>query len=146
MTLVNNCNIPTDLHYLVEKHVWGRREGDLVTVGLTDVAQNLAKGMLSVLPKTVGRKVAKGKSVATVESAKWVGPVPALVTGEIVEINPAVLADPKIINTDPYGEGWIAKLRPTDWDADSVDLHTGEEGVEAYRAFLDSEGIICDEE
>ena len=146
MTTVNNCNIPSELYYLVEKHVWGRLEDDLVTVGLTDVAQNLAKGMLSVLPKTVGRKVAKGKSVATVESAKWVGPVPALVSGEIVEINQAVLADPKIINADPYGEGWIAKMRPSDWDTESADLHTGDEGVEAYRAFLDSEGIICGDE
>lgn len=145
MTVVNNCNIPTDLYYLVDKHVWGRQDGDLVVVGLTDVAQNLAKGMLSVLPKAVGRKVVKGKSVATVESAKWVGPVPALVGGEIVEVNPAVLADPKIINTDPYGEGWIAKVRPTDWETDSADLQTGEAGVEAYRTFLDSEGIICDE-
>lgn len=146
MTLVNNCNIPDDLFYLVEKHVWGRQEGDLVAVGLTDVAQNLAKGMLSVLPKSPGRTVAKGKSVATVESAKWVGPVPALVGGEIVEINQAVLDDPKVINRDPYGEGWIAKLRPTDWDTDAADLHTGEAGVEAYRAFLDSEGILCGEE
>lgn len=145
MTLVNNCNIPTDLHYLVAKHVWGRLDGDLVTVGLTDVAQNLAKGMLSVLPKAPGRTVVKGKSVATVESAKWVGPVPAIVGGEIVEINQAVLADPKVINVDPYGDGWIAKLRPTDWAADSADLHTGESGVEAYRAFLDGEGITCDE-
>ena len=146
MTLVNNCNIPTELYYLVEKHVWGRPDGDLVTVGLTDVAQNLAKGMLSVLPKAPGRKVVKGKSVATVESAKWVGPVPALVGGEIVEVNQAVLADPKLINADPYGDGWIAKLRPTDWAADSADLQTGEAGVEAYRAFLDGEGIICDED
>ncbi len=145
MTLVNNCNIPTELYYLVEKHVWGRPDGDLVTVGLTDVAQNLAKGMLSVLPKAPGRKVVKGKSVATVESAKWVGPVPALVGGEIVEVNQAVLADPKLINADPYGDGWIAKLRPTDWAADSADLQTGETGVEAYRAFLDAQGIICDE-
>lgn len=146
MTTVNNCNIPNELYYLVEKHVWGRLEGDVVTVGLTDVAQNLAKGMLSVLPKTVGRKVARGKSVATVESAKWVGPVPALVSGEIVEINQAVLADPKIINTDPYGEGWIAKLRPSDWDTEAAELHTGDEGIKAYRAFLDSEGIICGDE
>lgn len=146
MTLVNNCNIPPDLYYLVDKHVWGRREGDLVTVGLTDVAQNLAKGMLSVLPKSVGRTVVKGKSVATVESAKWVGPVPALVGGEIVEVNQAVLADPKIINADPYGQGWIAKLRPTDWDRDAADLQTGDAGVEAYRAFLDGEGILCGQE
>lgn len=146
MTVVNNCNIPDDLYYLVEKHVWGRREGDLVTVGLTDVAQNLAKGMLSVLPKSVGRTVAKGKSVATVESAKWVGPVPALVSGEIVEINQAVLTDPKIINADPYGQGWIARLRPTDWDSDASDLQTGAAGIDAYRAFLDSEGILCGQE
>ena len=83
MATVSNCNLPEDLYYVVEKHVWARHEDGVVTVGLTDVAQNLAKGIISVSPKKVGRKVEAGKSVATVESSKWVGPVPCPVAGEI---------------------------------------------------------------
>lgn len=143
MALVNNCNLPDDLFYLVEKHVWARHEGELVTLGLTDVAQNMAKTVIAVTPKAVGRSVRKGQNVATVESGKWVGPVPAPVAGEIVEVNQVVVATPSTLNSDPYGAGWIARLRPTDWDTDVADLVTGAAGLEAYRAFLDQEGISC---
>jgi glycine cleavage system H protein len=146
MTAVAGCNIPEELYYLVEKHVWARREDDVVVVGLTDVAQHLAKGIISVTTKRVGRSLERGKSVGTVESSKWVGPVPAPVGGEIVEVNEALQGDPGLLNRDPYGAGWIAKLRPNDWDAESQDLVTGEAGVAAYQAFLEQEGISCEEE
>ena len=144
MNTVLGCNIPEDLYYLVEKHVWGRREDDLVVVGLTDVAQHLAKGIISVTTKRVGRSLEKGKSIGTVESSKWVGPVPAPVGGEIVAVNEALAGDPGLLNRDPYGAGWIAKLRPDDWDADATDLVTGPEGVAAYQEFLEREGISCE--
>jgi glycine cleavage system H protein len=145
MSAVRGCDIPEDLYYLVEKHVWARREGELVVVGLTDVAQHLAKGIISVTTKRVGRSLEKGKSIGTVESSKWVGPVPAPVGGEIAEVNQALASDPGLLNRDPYGEGWIAKLRPHDWDRDSADLVTGSEGVSAYETFLAQEGISCEE-
>ncbi|WP_210717350.1 glycine cleavage system protein GcvH [Amycolatopsis acididurans] len=142
--MVKNCNLPEDLHYLVERHVWVRQEGDLVTIGMTDVAQNLAKTIISVTLKKAGKEVRKGRNVATVESGKWVGPVPAPVSGEIVEVNEALTSSPSLINSDPYGAGWVAKLRPGDWAADSADLATGAAGIEAYHRFLDAEGISCD--
>lgn len=145
MAVVNSCNIPEDLYYFVAKHVWARVEGDLLTVGLTDVAQNMAKTIITVTPKAVGKSVPKGKNIATVESGKWVGPVPAPVAGEIVEVNEAVVATPTLVNRDPYGDGWIARLRPADWVLDSADLVTGAAGVDAYREFLDAQGISCGE-
>ena len=143
MAVVNNCNLPEDLYYVVDKHVWARRDGDLVTVGMTDVAQNMAKSIIAVTPKAPGKPVKKGRNVATVESGKWVGPVPAPVGGEIVEVNQALTATPGLLNSDPYGAGWVAKIRPDDWDTDAADLVSGPEGVEAYRRFLDAEGIAC---
>jgi glycine cleavage system H protein len=140
---VNNCNIPEDLLYVIDKHVWARRDGDLVTVGLTDVAQHLAKSIIAVTVKKPGRALARGKSVATVESGKWVGPVPAPVSGEIAEVNAALESAPGLINSDPYGAGWVARLRPSDWDAEAADLASGPDGVQAYRRFLDAEGIAC---
>ncbi|HVW34840.1 MAG TPA: glycine cleavage system protein GcvH [Acidimicrobiia bacterium] len=143
MATVSNCNLPEDLYYVVEKHVWASHADGIVTVGLTDVAQNLAKGIISVSPKKVGRKVESGKSVATVESSKWVGPVPCPVNGEIVEINEGAVSDPGIINREPYGAGWIAKVRANDWAADSANLATGEAAIAEYSAFLEKEGITC---
>ena len=143
MATVSNCNLPEDLYYVVEKHVWARHDDGVVTVGLTDVAQNLAKGIISVSPKKVGRKVEAGKSVATVESSKWVGPVPCPVAGEIIEINEAAVADPGVVNREPYDAGWIAKVRPDNWEADSVGLVTGEAGITEYTAFLEKEGLTC---
>ena len=145
MSTIRGCNIPDDLYYLVEKHVWARRDGDTIVVGLSDVAQHLAKTFVSVTLKGAGKKVAKGKSVATAESSKWVGPVPSPVTGEIVEVNQALATAPATLNRDPYGDGWIARVRPDDWDGDSADLVTGQAGVEAYQRFLEAEGISCQE-
>jgi glycine cleavage system H protein len=144
MTIVNKCNLPEDLYYVVGKHVWARRDGDLVTVGMTDVAQHMAKTVVAVTPKAAGKSVEKGRNIATVESGKWVGPVSAPISGEIVAVNDALVASPSLVNSDPYGAGWVARLRPYDWEADLADLVTGPEGVEAYRQFLDAEGITCE--
>jgi glycine cleavage system H protein len=143
MTLVNNCNLPEDLYYVVDKHVWARPDGELLTVGMTDVAQNMAKAIVAVTSKAAGVTVKKGRNIATVESGKWVGAVPAPVSGEIVAVNDALAASPGLINSDPYGAGWVVRLRPSDWEADAADLVTGPEGVEAYRRFLDAAGISC---
>ena len=144
MTTVRGCNIPEDLHYLVDKHVWARVDGEEIVVGLSDVAQRLSKTVVSVTLKSAGKQVAKGKSLATVESSKWVGPVPSPVTGEIVAVNQALAGAPGTLNRDPYGDGWIARIRPEDWAADSQALVTGAPGVEAYQRFLEAEGIVCE--
>jgi glycine cleavage system H protein len=143
MPLVNNCNLPDDLYYVVARHVWARRDGDLVTVGMTDVAQHLAKTIIAVTLKAAGKPVKKGRNVATVESGKWVGPVPAPVSGQIAEVNENLPANPGLINSDPYGAGWVARLLPDNWEADAADLVTGADGVAAYRRFLEAEGISC---
>jgi len=146
MSEINGCNLPDDLYYLVEKHVWVRPDAEgVVVIGMSDVAQNLAGDVLSVMTKKVGRNVAKGKSVATMESAKWVGPVPAPVAGEILEVNQDLKATPALLNQDPYGSGWIVKLKPSDWDGEKGALATGSDGLQTYREFLNKEGIRCGE-
>ncbi len=144
MAEIRNCNIPEELHYLVRSHVWARPEGDVVVVGLTDVAQNLAKRFIAYSPKRVGKSVEVSKSTATLESGKWVGPVPAPVAGEIVAINEEAQADPSIVNRDPYGEGWIVKVKAVDWARDAQNLLTGQAALDEYAAFLAEEGIECE--
>lgn len=144
MATLFDCNLPEDLYYVVDKHVWLRVSGEgPVTVGINDVAQHLAGPIVSCTPKKAGRTVPRGQSVATIESSKWVGPVPAPVSGEIVEVNEAVRRTPGILNRDPYGEGWLVRLRPSNWETDKGDLATGTEGLERYRAYLEAQGIAC---
>ena len=141
---VRGCNIPDDVYYWPEKHVWARPNDDgSVTIGVTDVAQNLAHNILSAMPKGEGRPAKKGRSLGTVESSKWVGPVTCPVDGEIVEVNPMMSSDPGVINRDPYGDGWFVRIQPADWDVDVGELVTGADGVAAYEAFLVSEDIEC---
>lgn len=143
MAEVRSCNLPEDLYYLVDRHVWVRPEGDVLVVGLTDVAQNLAKTIISVSLKPAGKPVKAGRSLATVESGKWVGPVPAPVDGEVVEVNSALATHPGLLNDDPYGEGWVAKLRAEAFDPQSAGLVTGDEGIARYSSFLEEQGISC---
>lgn len=142
MAQVRGCNIPEDRYYWVEKHAWARPEADgTVTIGITDVAQRLAKGIINATPKDVGRSVQKGKSAGTLESGKWVGPVTSPITGEIVEINEAAKAKPSIINDDPYGQGWFVRLKPADWAGESAALVTGEAAVTAYQQFMEGQNL-----
>ena len=142
MATVRGCNIPEDRYYWVEKHVWARLEADdTVTIGITDVAQNMAKGIVNATPKDPGRTVQKGKSAGTLESGKWVGPVTSPLTGEIIEVNEMMKGKPSLINSDPYGEGWFVRVKPTDWAGESVALLTGDAAVAAYQKFMEEQNI-----
>ncbi len=144
MATANGCNIPDDLYYLVDKHVWVRVEADgAITIGITDVAQHLAGKVIAVSLKKTGKVLGKGQSAGTVESGKWVGPVQVPVGGELVEVNETLKTNPGLINQDPYGAGWIVKLKPVDWEAERQDLVTGAEGIAAYQRSLDEKGIAC---
>lgn len=103
-------NIPTDLRYC-NSHEWARIEGDIVTVGISDHAQEELTDVVFVELPDIGRIVDAGDPTAVVESVKAASDIYAPVAGEIVETNPEVEADPALVNTDPYGKGWIYKLR-----------------------------------
>jgi glycine cleavage system H protein len=144
MAEAHGCRIPEELYYWVEKHVWARPEEDgTVTVGITDVAQHLAKTIIAVTPKPVGRGVERGKSAGTVESGKWVGPITWPVTGLVVATNDRLKSEPSLINRDPYGEGWILRIRPSRWEEERGTLLTGDEAVRAYQDLLAAQGIQC---
>jgi glycine cleavage system H protein len=142
MASVKNCNLPDDLLYNVENNVWARREPDgTVTVGMTAYACALAGDIVAYTPKKVGRAIDLNKSLATVESGKWVGPVKAPVTGEVTAINDALAGNPKGINADPYGNGWLVKLKPSAWDAESKSLVTGAAVAKAFEDKMTADGF-----
>ena len=99
---------------------------------------------MAVTVKKVGRTVERGQSIATIESGKWVGPVPTPVNGDIIEVNEALATDPTLVNTDPYGAGWVARIKASVWTVQQAEMRTGAHAVQEYQTFMESEGISCD--
>jgi glycine cleavage system H protein len=106
-------NIPEDLQY-TKSHEWVRIEGDTATIGITDHAQDELGDVVFVELPDEGATFDAGESFGTVESVKAVSDLYTPVGGEVVEINSSLEDAPENINEDPYGEGWIVKLRTTD--------------------------------
>ncbi|HEY6690220.1 MAG TPA: glycine cleavage system protein GcvH [Rubrobacter sp.] len=115
-------NIPEDLLY-TKSHEWVRIEGDTTTIGITDHAQDELGDVVFVELPDEGATFDAGESFGTVESVKAVSDLYAPVGGEVVEVNSTLEDAPENINEDPYGEGWIVKLRT----ADEPDLLSPEE-------------------
>jgi glycine cleavage system H protein len=126
MPIVRGCDLPDDLLYDVNNNIWYRENADgTVTLGMTAVAAAMAGQLVAFTPKRTGRSVDAGKSCATVESGKWVGPAKIAFNAEVVEVNDALTATPKLANADPYGQGWMVKVRPKDWAAAKANLVPG---------------------
>ncbi len=138
------CAIPDGLSYDVEGDLWVHFEGDVARMGLTDVAQTRMGKMVSIRFKRVGRRVAAGKSIATVESAKWVGPIHSPFDAEIIATNDGAFSDDILIaNKDPYEAGWISVVRPDDPSTAPDGLLVDVAAVEAYRTRIDGLDISC---
>lgn len=142
MTTVRGCNLPDDLLYDVDNHTWFRELGDgRVKLGMTAVATALAGDIVAFTPKKVGRSVEAGKSVATIESGKWVGPAKSIAAGQIVEINQAMVDKPGTANADPYDAGWLVILQPDDWASAKTGLTPGTAVAGPYEAKMDADGF-----
>ena len=138
------CDIPEDLYYDIERDVWIRFDGDVATLGMTDVAQTRCGKFAAISFRSLGKKVEQGKALATVESAKWVGPFPAPFTCEIVETNEEGYARNILLaNKEPYTDGWLVKVRPTDLVNERGHLVTGEEAFEKYKARIQDLKVNC---
>lgn len=103
-------NVPADLRYK-SSHEWVRLEGDIATVGISDHAQEELTDVVFVELPAVGRTVDAEDPTAVVESVKAASDIYAPIAGEVIDVNPDVEADPSLVNSDPYGRGWIFKLR-----------------------------------
>jgi glycine cleavage system H protein len=103
-------SVPDDLQYTAE-HEWVRLDGDIATVGITQYAADALGDVVYVELPAVGTALTSGAIVGEVESTKSVGELYAPLDGEVVEANQGVVDAPETINSDPYGEGWLVKLR-----------------------------------
>jgi glycine cleavage system H protein len=104
-------NIPDNLKY-TKDHEWVRIEGDTAIVGITDYAQNELGDIVFVEVETVGEKLDKEASFGTIEAVKTVSDLFMPIDGEVIEFNEELEDHPETINSDPYGKGWIVKIKP----------------------------------
>jgi glycine cleavage system H protein len=142
MATVRGCNMPDDLLYDVENHIWFKEQGDgNVKLGMTTVATAMAGQLVAFTPKKVGKPVQAGKSCATVESGKWVGPAKSAAAGEIVAVNEDLVNKPSLANEDPYGTGWLIILKPEDWAAAKATLTPGTAVAGPYEAKMAADGF-----
>lgn len=142
MPTVNGCNIPDHLLYDVDNHIWFQEQGDgTVKLGMTTVATSMAGQIVAFTPKKAGRSVDAGKSCATVESGKWVGPAKSAAAGEVVAVNADLVANPALANSDPYDKGWFIILKPSNWDVVKPTLTPGAAVTPKYEAKMAADGF-----
>jgi len=119
--------------YYTKEHEWARKLDDgLVEVGVDDYAQSQLHEIVYVELPEVGAEVKQLEAIGALESVKAVSDFYCPVGGEVVEVNEALLDSPELINNDPYGEGWIARIKPSHLEEDLVNLMD----AEAYREYL----------
>lgn len=106
-------NIPAELSY-TKDHEWIRIDGDIATIGITDFAQSELGDIVYVEIETVGETVDKEAVFGTIEAVKTVSDLFMPVTGEVLELNPRLEGEPELVNKDPYGDGWMVKVKMAD--------------------------------
>lgn len=126
-------NVPEQLLY-TDQHGWVSVDGEIGTVGITDFAQNALGDITFIELPELGREVAKGQELGAIESSKAAAGFYCLAAGMVVEVNEAVGDDPGVVNSDPYGRGWICRIRISDphelselMDAEEYRLFCGEQ-------------------
>ncbi|HET9126222.1 MAG TPA: hypothetical protein VFN65_15195 [Solirubrobacteraceae bacterium] len=146
MQVIAGCALPEEYLYDLELDVWVRLEDDgTARLGMTDIAQTLCGRMVALtFQKAPGVRVRRGRTLAVIESAKWVGPFRSALTGEVVAVNEQRFAqDPGIVNRDPFGEGWLVRLKPTQLEDERDRLTDGVAALPLVRERIEREQITC---
>ncbi|MFV0368337.1 MAG: glycine cleavage system protein H [Hyphomicrobiaceae bacterium] len=134
---VRGCPFPSHLHYDVANHMWYEPiDSELIRCGMTVIGPAMAdRRIFAFTPKRVGRDVEAGKSCATIESSKWVGPARIAFDGVVIEVNEAAIERPALLVEDGYGRGWMMIVRPATENA-LAELITGDDVVPAYLGWM----------
>ncbi len=140
---IRGFEFPDDLYYDA-KHGWARVEGDSVVQGMTDFGQKIAQEIVFVEVPRPGREVTQGDTFMSLESGKWVGRIPAMVSGVIEAVNEELEWEPTLINEAPFEGGWLVKIKMANpaelnnlWRSDSPELKALiEEEADKYAEFL----------
>jgi glycine cleavage system H protein len=125
MATLDSFNLPDELYYQKEDHLWVRVEGDTVRIGLDDIAQASAQVITALRIKPPGRLIATLRPFGTMEAGKYVGPLRLPLGGTVVEVNDEIMDNPGLLNSDPYGKGWVVLVEPDNLAADLATLAHG---------------------
>jgi glycine cleavage system H protein len=140
MATIRGFDFPDDLFYLLQHDTWARLDaGGIATVGITPLGAHISGEFIEFMPKPVGTVVERERSLGLLEMSKVVRAARAPIGGAIVETNVKARTHPGVINADPYGDGWLVRMRPTAWESDVRTLVTGagiQAAVEAYMSLL----------
>jgi glycine cleavage system H protein len=120
--------------YYTKEHIWVKIENDVATIGITDYAQSQLGDVVFIELPEVEREVESGEVIATVESIKAVSEIYSPLTGKIISINEDLANEPSLLNSDPYGDGWICDIQMKDLTEIIEDLMTAND----YRAYLEA--------
>ena len=118
---VRGYSMPDELYY-TRDHAWVKVEGGLIRIGITDVMQGLAGDISFIRVPRAGKVFEEGKTLASLQSGKWAGKIVAPMAGTVVESNMALAANPVLLNSHPYSEGWIAVMEPVNLSAGLAEL------------------------
>ncbi len=143
MSEYRGCELPEELWYDLD-YLWASPNDDgTFTIGLTDPAQTMAGRVVAATFRKLGTHRAAGRHLGTLESGKWVGGIPAPFDGTIERVNPAVVANPGLVNVAPYTDAWLIALLPDDMQAAYQHLRHGPEAIAALRAWIDKYDLQC---
>jgi glycine cleavage system H protein len=140
MNSIRGFDFPDELHYLLEHDTWARLDADgNVTVGLTSLGAHISGEFIAFMPKPVGTMIERDRALGVLEMSKVIRSARSPVAGTIVDVNERLAKEPSLINASPCADGWLVRLRPSDWNADAVRLVTADalpEAIASYMQFL----------
>jgi glycine cleavage system H protein len=133
MVKVEEFEFPDDLFYFSTDtdQIWLKKENGNLRIGITTLGAYAAGKIKFIRLRPAGKDVKAGRSIGTLESGKWTGPVKTPLSGSLVEVNEELKSNPSIINDDPYGKGWVAIIEPADFDGEKDALVSGD-AIEAW--------------
>ncbi len=141
---IGHCQFPDGLLYDTANHTWASLSNEEeVTVGITSLLTNMVGRMISFRPKRIGSRMVRNSSLATLESQKFVGPVPSPFSGQIMATNESLIQNPKILNDSPYTEAWIARIRPDSLEDEASLLSTFHDAEASFRQEIIDRRVRC---
>ncbi|MEE9371892.1 MAG: glycine cleavage system protein H [Saprospiraceae bacterium] len=129
MKRIGDFNFRTDVYYDVNEGYWLVITDDIARIGLTPLVQETSGSFVAIKMSNLGTEITKGDSIGSIEAEKHVGHLKAPLSGTITALNEKVLENPRLINTDSYGKGWLMEIEMTNVDLEKKSLLTGEENI-----------------
>ncbi len=119
-------HFPSELYYERQTYLWVRVEGEIATIGLTELALETFGDIVYISTIKADEPIERGQAIGSIEAAKMVDNLVAPISGEIIAFNEEVQRNPGLINADPYGGGWLVRVKPSAWDRDEALLIHGQ--------------------